>query len=115
MIIPIRCFTCGKVIGNKWEAYLGLLQVEPGALTAVVCTDRAGRVPGGGRTGRAGAEALLLPENAARPCRPHRETAQLRPAGEVKSVKKSNVITVPSRISATLVLPSFLIDFDAKL
>ena len=27
MIIPIRCFTCGKVIGNKWEAYLGLLQV----------------------------------------------------------------------------------------
>ncbi|GIY48553.1 DNA-directed RNA polymerases I, II, and III subunit RPABC5 [Caerostris darwini] len=28
MIIPIRCFTCGKVIGNKWEAYLGLLQSE---------------------------------------------------------------------------------------
>lgn len=28
MIIPIRCFTCGKVIGNKWEAYLGLLQAE---------------------------------------------------------------------------------------
>lgn len=26
MIIPVRCFTCGKVIGNKWEAYLGLLQ-----------------------------------------------------------------------------------------
>lgn len=21
MIIPIRCFTCGKVIGNKWEKY----------------------------------------------------------------------------------------------
>lgn len=21
MIIPVRCFTCGKVIGNKWEAY----------------------------------------------------------------------------------------------
>ena len=21
MIIPIRCFTCGKVIGNKWESY----------------------------------------------------------------------------------------------
>jgi DNA-directed RNA polymerase I, II, and III subunit RPABC5 len=19
MIIPVRCFTCGKVIGNKWE------------------------------------------------------------------------------------------------
>ncbi len=28
MIIPIRCFSCGKVIGNKWEAYLGLLQAE---------------------------------------------------------------------------------------
>ena len=21
MIIPVRCFTCGKVIGNKWEFY----------------------------------------------------------------------------------------------
>ena len=21
MIIPVRCFTCGKVIGNKWETY----------------------------------------------------------------------------------------------
>lgn len=28
MIIPIRCFTCGKVIGNKWETYLGFLQAE---------------------------------------------------------------------------------------
>ena len=28
MIIPIRCFSCGKVIGTKWEAYLGLLQAE---------------------------------------------------------------------------------------
>ena len=25
MIIPIRCFTCGKVIGNKWDRYLQLL------------------------------------------------------------------------------------------
>lgn len=25
MIIPIRCFTCGKVIGNKWEKYLEYL------------------------------------------------------------------------------------------
>ena len=24
MIIPVRCFTCGKVIGNKWESYLEL-------------------------------------------------------------------------------------------
>ncbi|CEF63123.1 DNA-directed RNA polymerases I, II, and III subunit RPABC5 [Strongyloides ratti] len=28
MIIPIRCFTCGKVIGNKWEEYIKLLQEE---------------------------------------------------------------------------------------
>ena len=28
MIIPIRCFTCGKVVGNKWDPYLGLLQAE---------------------------------------------------------------------------------------
>nr|XP_004651877.2 DNA-directed RNA polymerases I, II, and III subunit RPABC5-like [Jaculus jaculus] len=28
MIIPVRCFTFGKIGGNKWEAYLGLLQAE---------------------------------------------------------------------------------------
>ncbi len=22
MIIPIRCFTCGKLIGDKWEEYV---------------------------------------------------------------------------------------------
>ena len=22
MIIPIRCFTCGKVIANRWEMYI---------------------------------------------------------------------------------------------
>jgi DNA-directed RNA polymerase I, II, and III subunit RPABC5 len=22
MLIPVRCFTCGKVTGNKWESYL---------------------------------------------------------------------------------------------
>lgn len=25
MIIPVRCFTCGKVVGNKWEKYLSML------------------------------------------------------------------------------------------
>jgi hypothetical protein len=25
MIIPVRCFTCGKVIGNKYDWYLDLL------------------------------------------------------------------------------------------
>lgn len=28
MIIPIRCFSCGKVVGDKWETYLELLQDE---------------------------------------------------------------------------------------
>nr|UXY87684.1 rpb10 [Cryptomonas curvata] len=25
MIIPVRCFTCGKIIANKWELYIELL------------------------------------------------------------------------------------------
>lgn len=39
MIIPVRCFTCGKVIGNKWETYLDLLQAEysEGCAAMVVC------------------------------------------------------------------------------
>ncbi|EIM21852.1 hypothetical protein WALSEDRAFT_37960 [Wallemia mellicola CBS 633.66] len=28
MIIPVRCFSCGKVVGDKWEAYLDLLQAD---------------------------------------------------------------------------------------
>ena len=28
MIIPVRCFTCGKVIGNKYDKYLDLLNRE---------------------------------------------------------------------------------------
>eukprot|EP01038_Epipyxis_sp_PR26KG_P014037 gene14037-18827_t len=28
MIIPVRCFTCGKVIGNKYDWYLDLLVAE---------------------------------------------------------------------------------------
>ncbi|WMV24018.1 hypothetical protein MTR67_017403 [Solanum verrucosum] len=26
MIIPVQCFTCGKVIGYKWDEYLEILQ-----------------------------------------------------------------------------------------
>ncbi|KAG8700376.1 DNA-directed RNA polymerase II subunit L [Ceratobasidium sp. 395] len=26
MIIPVRCFSCGKVIGDKWEDYVKLLK-----------------------------------------------------------------------------------------
>ncbi|GHP01774.1 DNA-directed RNA polymerase subunit 10-like protein [Pycnococcus provasolii] len=28
MIIPVRCFTCGKVTGNKWETYIDLLSAD---------------------------------------------------------------------------------------
>ncbi|KAI9012795.1 putative DNA-directed RNA polymerase II chain RPB10 [Gaertneriomyces semiglobifer] len=28
MIIPVRCFSCGKVVGDKWEKYLELLQQD---------------------------------------------------------------------------------------
>jgi DNA-directed RNA polymerase I, II, and III subunit RPABC5 len=27
MIIPVRCFTCGKIMGNKWDEYLRLCRV----------------------------------------------------------------------------------------
>ena len=40
MIIPVRCYTCGKVTGNLWDRYLGYLQqgkTEKEALTAVGC------------------------------------------------------------------------------
>jgi DNA-directed RNA polymerase I, II, and III subunit RPABC5 len=26
MIIPIRCYTCGKPVGNKWESYQELVR-----------------------------------------------------------------------------------------
>lgn len=26
MIIPVRCFTCGKLIGNKWEEFISRVQ-----------------------------------------------------------------------------------------
>ncbi len=28
MLVPVRCFTCGKVLGNKWEYYLRRLREE---------------------------------------------------------------------------------------
>lgn len=28
MIIPVRCFSCGKVVGDKWDTYLMYLQEE---------------------------------------------------------------------------------------
>ncbi|GMJ09707.1 hypothetical protein like AT1G61700 [Hibiscus trionum] len=43
MIIPVGCFTFGKVIGNKWDTYLDLLQAdytEGDALGLVRCCCR---------------------------------------------------------------------------
>lgn len=28
MIVPVRCFSCGKVVGDKWESYLALLEED---------------------------------------------------------------------------------------
>ncbi|KAF1813004.1 DNA-directed RNA polymerases N/8 kDa subunit superfamily [Eremomyces bilateralis CBS 781.70] len=28
MIIPIRCFSCGKVVGDLWERYLKMIEEE---------------------------------------------------------------------------------------
>ncbi|KAH5082244.1 hypothetical protein HBH95_057580 [Parastagonospora nodorum] len=28
MIVPIRCFSCGKVVGDLWEKYMDLLTEE---------------------------------------------------------------------------------------
>jgi len=34
MIIPVRCFTCGKLIGDKWEEFARRVKSgeEPGAV-----------------------------------------------------------------------------------
>ena len=26
MIVPVRCFTCGCVIGNKWKTYVHMVE-----------------------------------------------------------------------------------------
>ncbi|KAF2396158.1 hypothetical protein EJ06DRAFT_534296 [Trichodelitschia bisporula] len=28
MIIPVRCFSCGKVIGDLWERYLKMIEQQ---------------------------------------------------------------------------------------
>ncbi|RPB09281.1 hypothetical protein P167DRAFT_492772 [Morchella conica CCBAS932] len=40
MIIPVRCFSCGKVIGDLWEQYLQLLEdgeIEAMAMDKLGC------------------------------------------------------------------------------
>ena len=36
MIIPVRCFTCGKVIADKYQPYLDMLHEDVGATEAQV-------------------------------------------------------------------------------
>lgn len=40
MIIPVRCFSCGKVVGDKWDQYLMYLQDE--SLTEGDALDKLG-------------------------------------------------------------------------
>ncbi|EAY16614.1 hypothetical protein TVAG_434510 [Trichomonas vaginalis G3] len=28
MLIPVRCFTCGAIIGHKWKEYVRLIEEE---------------------------------------------------------------------------------------
>ncbi len=35
MLIPVRCFTCGYVTGNKWEPYLKLLKEDKTEIEAL--------------------------------------------------------------------------------
>ncbi|KAJ1430938.1 DNA-directed RNA polymerase, subunit N/Rpb10 [Ochromonadaceae sp. CCMP2298] len=35
MIIPVRCFTCGKVIGNKYDWYLDMRHQDVSARAAL--------------------------------------------------------------------------------
>lgn len=37
MIIPVRCFTCGKLVGDKWEEFAG--RVKGGELPKKVLDD----------------------------------------------------------------------------
>lgn len=35
MIIPVRCFTCGKVIGDKWELFAEYVRDRPESFVTV--------------------------------------------------------------------------------
>jgi DNA-directed RNA polymerase I, II, and III subunit RPABC5 len=39
MIVPVRCFTCGKVLADKWRAYVQMVE-EDETLSA----DERGRI-----------------------------------------------------------------------
>ena len=54
MIIPVRCFSCGNIVGDKWEAYVRM------------CRARGLDAGGGGdeaeRIGRGPGKGLLGPD-----------------------------------------------------
>lgn len=39
MIIPIRCFTCNKVIGDKWEPFIQMITEKKNISTDQVNTE----------------------------------------------------------------------------
>ena len=68
MIIPVRCFTCGKVIGNKYSNYLKYLQVneyEEGYVTHRAAPRR--RALRHRRAARSNEPAIPRPRDRARP------------------------------------------------
>ena len=44
MIIPVRCFTCNKVIGDKWEKYQELMKHSYSQTDEVESTDSNSKV-----------------------------------------------------------------------
>ena len=51
MIIPVRCFTSGKVIGNKWDLDLDLRAAGYEEKEEIACRPVVAPVPGRGRAG----------------------------------------------------------------
>ncbi len=45
MLVPVRCFTCGKVLADKWTAYVWMLQIDDAAAKASQKGTRAAASP----------------------------------------------------------------------
>ena len=58
MIVPVRCFTCGKVLADKWEAYVRRCKAESteGADGPTVDASGVPPTPGGSLGERPGAD-----------------------------------------------------------
>lgn len=65
MLIPIRCYTCGKVVGDKWDAYQRLVKDYRGKVKS---GEASGIVDGGEfaiQSGEIVDPRLKTPEGAA--------------------------------------------------